>query len=181
MMAKAAPLVMDLFEEEIETDPAAIADAAPETRRVLNVADRLGVPYTYRRLSSSELGLAEMAAECGCPIDYIVKSIVFKGKASKKPVLMLVSAKSKVNEKALSALVGEVLEKGPAEFVKRHTSFELGSVPPMGITGRMTVLIDEHLMHFARVWCSAGTPDSMILVPTMVLARAISARIVRPD
>ena len=148
---------------------------------VMEAAMRAGIPFSLRTLPDDALTPDDIAAACGCDIDYIVQSIVFKGKTTKKPYLVLASSKIRINEKAMATIVGEVMEKADATLVKRVTGFEISSVPPIGHTTRIPVLLDETLMRFSRIWCPAGIKNTMMSVPAQIMARAIAARIVKID
>ena len=48
----------------------------------------------------------------------IAKSILFRGKDSGRPVLVIASGANRVDEKAVAALLGEKLGKADADFVR---------------------------------------------------------------
>lgn len=169
----------DLIEND--QDQAIIANQNPMTRRVVDATQRAGIPFSLRTLPRDAADSDDIAELCGCDVDLVVKICVYKGKTTKKPLLFLVSGKNQVDERAMSTVIGEVLEKARPELVQRLTGFEIGHVPPLGHVSRMPVLMDDHLLRFSRVWCSAGAPNMIMSVPTHVLARAVAARIVRPD
>lgn len=157
------------------------ADIPAATKRVLDAATRAGLPCSLRIMPETTHTAEDAANACGCEIDLIVKSLVFKGKTTKKPFLMLVSGKNRVNEKNIALMVGEVVEKADADLVKRATGYAIGGVPPIGLSNRLPVLMDETLLRFARVWCAAGTANTVMSVPTHVLARAVAARVIKVD
>ena len=166
-------------EEALETSkPLPEGEIPASARKVIDAATRLGIPFELRLMAASTRTAEEAAAACDTTVDRIVKSLVFKGKTTKKPVLILVSGKNRVNEKAMASLVGEVLERADAEFARKVTGYAIGGIPPLGLANRVPVLMDDSLIRFARVWCAAGTPNAVMQVPTLVLARAISARLV---
>ena len=52
----------------------------------------------------------------------------------------------------------EELEKADAEFVKEHTGFAIGGIPPVGHKTPIITFIDEDLMQYDEIWAAAGTP-----------------------
>lgn len=155
------------------------ADASPATRRVLDAMTRSGIPYSLKLLPDGAGTPEEVAEACGCDLDFIVHSAIFRGKATKKPFLLLHSAVTKVNDKHLGSIVGENLQRTDADFTLRLTGYPTGTVPPLAHLNRIAVMLDSSLTRFPRVWCPAGAANAIISVPTLVLARVISARIVR--
>jgi prolyl-tRNA editing enzyme YbaK/EbsC (Cys-tRNA(Pro) deacylase) len=65
--------------------------------------------------------------------------------------------------------------------VHKVTGYPIGGVSPIGLSNKITILIDEDLMRLGRAWCAAGTPNTVIAVSPMLLARAIHARALKVD
>ena len=103
----------------------------------------------------------EAAQAVGCSLGQIVKSLVFRGAQSQKPVLALVSGANRVNERRLSSLVGEDIEKADADFVRQHTGFAVGGVPPVGHATRIATFIDRDLLQYDEIWAAAGSPHAV--------------------
>ncbi len=90
-----------------------------------------------------------------------MKSLVFRGAQSHKPVLALVSGANRVNEKRLGLLAGEEIEKADADFVRQHTGFAVGGVPPVGHVEHIATFIDGDLLQFDEIWAAAGSPHAV--------------------
>jgi prolyl-tRNA editing enzyme YbaK/EbsC (Cys-tRNA(Pro) deacylase) len=103
----------------------------------------------------------EAAQAVGCSVGQIVKSLVFKGVRSHRPVLALVSGANRVNERRLGSLVGEDIEKADADFVRLHTGFAVGGVPPVGHAAPLATFIDRDLMQYDEIWAAAGSPHAV--------------------
>jgi prolyl-tRNA editing enzyme YbaK/EbsC (Cys-tRNA(Pro) deacylase) len=103
----------------------------------------------------------EAAQAVGCSVGQIVKSLVFRGAQSHKPVLALVSGANRVNEKRLGLLFGEEIEKADADFVRQHTGFAVGGVPPVGHVERLATFIDRDLLQYDEIWAAAGSPHAV--------------------
>jgi len=101
---------------------------------------------------------AEAAAAVGCTVGQIAKSLIFKGKTSHTPVLIMASGANRVSEKKIAALLGEGIEKADAEYVRARTGYAIGGVPPLGHSEPLHTFIDADLMQYAEIWGAAGTP-----------------------
>jgi prolyl-tRNA editing enzyme YbaK/EbsC (Cys-tRNA(Pro) deacylase) len=155
------------------------ANAPEATRRVLETLTRAGVDFTLRLFEPGSYTPEDMAALCGCEVNFIVKITVLRGKASKKPHLFMHSAAIKLNERAIGAMVGENLHRADPDFSHRLTGYPANAIPPVGHMTRTPVLMDGMLMRLPRIWCPAGVSHAMVALPTMILARALAARIIR--
>lgn len=118
---------------------------------------------------------AEAATAIGCAVAEIAKSIVFRGKASQRPVLVVASGDNRVCEAKVAALVGEPLGRAPAEFVREATGFAIGGIPPLGHTQPLLMLLDQDLRRFDTVWAAAGTPFSVFPLAPAQLATLTGA------
>lgn len=150
-------------------------------RRVVDTAMRGGIPYSLRRLPPEATDPESIAASCGTEPAALVRCLVFRGKATKKPLLLLASAATVINERALSQTVGEVQEKLDDAATQRITGFAPAALPPFSLAQRLPIIMDETLVGFGRIWCMAGSPELIMSVPTAILTRAIAARIARID
>lgn len=120
----------------------------------------------------------EAAQAVGCSIGQIVKSLVFRGAQSHKPVLALVSGANRVNEKRLGLLLGEEIEKADADFVRQHTGFAVGGVPPVGHVERLATFIDRDLLQYDEIWASAGSPHTVFRLTPGDLQRMAGGEVV---
>ena len=105
---------------------------------------------------------AQDAADAvGCQVGQIAKSLVFIGKKSNQPVLVIASGPNRVNEKTIRQHIGERLSMAKADFVREHTGFAIGGVPPLGHLNPLKTFIDEDLLQFEAIWAAAGTPNAV--------------------
>ena len=105
---------------------------------------------------------AQDAADAvGCRVGQIAKSLVFTGKKSKQPVLVIASGPNRVNEKKIRQHISEPLSMAKAEFVREQTGFAIGGVPPIGHLNPLKTFIDEDLLQFEEIWAAAGTPHAV--------------------
>src|SRR5512141_639616 len=98
--------------------------------KVQEVLQAMGLECQVVELPGSTRTAVEAAQAVGCTLGQIVKSLVFRGRLSSKPLLALVSGSSRLDEKKLAALAGGAVEKAGADFIRQHTGFASGGVPP---------------------------------------------------
>jgi prolyl-tRNA editing enzyme YbaK/EbsC (Cys-tRNA(Pro) deacylase) len=142
-------------------------ELSSSAQKVQDALKSLGLSGKVVELPDSTRTAKEAAQTIGCTVEQIVKSLVFKGKNSHKPLLVVASGPNRVNEKRLGELAGEPIEKADADFVRQRTGFVVGGVPPLGHTERLDIFIDEDLLHYTELWAAAGTPHAVFpLTPT---------------
>src|ERR1700741_140211 len=100
----------------------------PAAQRVHDAAHGLSLEIEVRERGRSTRTAEEAAAACGCAVGQIVKSLVFRGKTSGKPYLLLVSGANRVNEKALAKVLGEPLSRPDAQYVRDITGYAIGGI-----------------------------------------------------
>jgi Cys-tRNA(Pro) deacylase len=103
----------------------------------------------------------DAARAVGCEVGQIVKSLIFKSKQSRKPVLVVVSGANRVNEKILAQQISEPVKMANAEFVREMTGFAIGGVAPVGHRHPLKIFIDEDLLQYEEIWAAAGTPHAV--------------------
>ena len=103
----------------------------------------------------------EAAEAAGCSVGQIVKSLIFRGRHTQKPYLVVASGANRVDETILTQRVGEPVEMPDADFVREKTGFAIGGVPPVGHATALHTYIDEDLMQYAEIWAAAGTPNAI--------------------
>lgn len=130
-------------------------------KKVQQTLNALGFSDEIVVFPDSTRTATEAAQAVGCSVGQIVKSLVFRGAQSQQPVLALVSGANRVNEKRLGSLVGEAIEKADADFVRQHTGFAVGGVPPVGHVERLTTFIDRDLLQYDEIWAAAGSPHAV--------------------
>lgn len=153
-------------------------ELSPSAQRVQDALHALGFYLQVVELPASTRTAVEAAQAVGCQVGQIVKSLVFRGERSGRPVLILVSGANRVDLLKAAAEVGEPLGKADAEFVRQHTGFVIGGVPPVGHLQAMETLIDVDLLQYEQVWAAAGTPNAVFQLPAKDLVRMTGGRVV---
>jgi len=138
----------------------------------------LGFSLQVVELPDSTRTAMEAAQAVGCQLGQIVKSLVFKGKHSERPILVIASGPNRVNERAIEALIGEPLGKADADFVRQRTGFSIGGVPPVGHSEPLQTFIDQDLLAFDEIWAAAGTPNAVFRLTPHDLVRMTGGKII---
>ena len=145
---------------------------------VAEAARNAGLDIEIQLMDASTRTAEEAAAACGCEVGQIVKSLVFQGKESGKPVLLLVSGANRVKENAVAREIGEKIVRPDAEFVRGATGFAIGGIPPLGHDTPLATFMDEALLAYAVVWAAAGTPDAVFPIAPAQLGEAAAAVVI---
>ena len=155
--------------------------AEPTSRSARKVRDALaaaGGTYAVQELPASTRSAQQAADSIGCRLSQIVKSLVFRGATSGRPWLLLVSGANRVDEQLLAQVTGESIAKADARFVRQHTGFAIGGVPPVGHPEPLATLIDEDLLQHEELWAAAGTPNAVFPLPAADLVRLTGGQVV---
>lgn len=139
-------------------------------QQVQNKLIELGYPNKVIELPDSTRTAQEAADAIGCEVAHIAKSIIFRLKNSDKPLLVVASGVNRINEKQIGNQLGEKLGKADADFVREHTGFVIGGVPPLGHIESILTLIDEDLFQYDEIWAAAGHPRAVFeLTPEQLM------------
>lgn len=148
-------------------------------QKVQEALTSLGLPCQVVELPASTRTAQEAAQAIGCTVGQIVKSLVFRGARTGKPILVLASGVNRVNEKSAGEWAGEPIGKADADFVRRHTGFVIGGVPPVGHPAAIETYIDEDLLQYDEIWAAAGTPYSVFRLTPKDLGKMGQGVVVR--
>ena len=149
------------------------AGLSPSAQKVQDALNQFGMTLQVVEFDASTRTAQDAANAIGCTVGQIVKSLIFKGRQSGKPILVLASGVNRVDEKKIAALLGEKIDKADADFVRQHTGFVIGGVPPVGHASPMETLIDEDLVQYADIWAAAGTPNAVFKLTTADLQQIV--------
>src|SRR5512138_771167 len=152
---------------------------SPTAQKVQDMLVARGFTCTVIEHAESTRTAQEAADRAGCQLGQIIKSLIFKGQQSGKPILVLTSGANRVNEKQISAYAGEAIGRADADFVRTVTGFAIGGVPPFGHAQPMETYMDEDLLQYPTVWAAAGTPNAIFELTPGELIELTQARIAR--
>jgi len=152
---------------------------SPSAQKIQDLLNLLGYNCTVIEHAESTRTAQEAADRAGCELGQIVKSLIFKGKESNKPILVLTSGANRVDEKRISGYAGEAIGRADADFVRSVTGFAIGGVPPVGHAQIMETYLDEDFLQYQTIWAAAGTPNAIFELKTSDLQKMTSGKIVR--
>jgi len=153
----------------------ALHASAQKVQETLNV---LGLTCQVVELPATTRSAKEAAHAIGCQVEQIAKSLVFKGKHTHKPILVVASGANRVNEKQLSEYVSEPVEKADADFIRDKTGFVIGGVPPIGHSERLETFIDVDLLQYGEIWAAAGHPHAVFKLTPADLQRMTNGQVI---
>ena len=134
---------------------------SPSAQKVQDALKAMGFDLTVIEHTESTRTAQEAAERVGVTLGQIVKSLIFKGNVSGKPILVLTSGANRVNEKRIKEYAGEKIERADADFVREVTGYAIGGVPPIAHNQPMETYLDEDLLQYDLIWAAAGTPNAV--------------------
>ena len=152
---------------------------SPSAQKIQDALRALGYDYTVIEHAESTRTAQEAAERAGCELGQIVKSLIFRGKTSGKPILALTSGANRVDEKRIAEYAGEPIGRADADFVRAVTGFAIGGVPPIGHVQKMETYLDEDFLQYATVWAAAGTPNAIFELKISDLQKMTGGRVAR--
>ncbi len=149
---------------------------SPTAQKVQDLLTARGFDIRVIEYAESTRTSQEAADRAGCSLGQIVKSLIFRGKSTRKPILVLTSGANRVDEARLAEYVGEPIGRADADFVRTVTGFAIGGVPPLGHAQPMETYVDEDLLQYETVWAAAGTPNAIFELTPADLQKMTGAK-----
>jgi prolyl-tRNA editing enzyme YbaK/EbsC (Cys-tRNA(Pro) deacylase) len=151
-------------------------DEHPNTRRVLEAAERAGLHLSIRRFPDGTRTAQDAAEAIGCEVAAIAKSIVLD--SDDGPLLVLTSGANRVDYGKVAAVTGRSgVGRADAEAARAATGYPIGGTAPFGHPGPLTILMDADLLDLDEVWAAAGTPDTVFPIAPATLRDAVGATV----
>lgn len=156
-----------------------IPPLSPSAQKVQNALAALGYRFTVLE-SDTHTRTAQQAADLvGCALAQIVKSLIFMGSESGKPILVLTSGANRADEALIGSYAGEPIRRADPEFVRTVTGFAIGGVPPLAHAQPLETYLDEDLMGFDTLWAAGGTPNSLFELTPSALQAMTGGRVAK--
>jgi len=152
---------------------------SPPAQQIQDLLNSFGYDYQVIEHTESTRTAMDAAERAGCELGQIVKSLIFKGQVSEKPILVLTSGANRVDEMRIREYAREKIWKADADFVKSVTGYAIGGVPPVGHVLKMETYIDEDFLQYETVWAAAGTSNAIFELKTEDLQKMTSGTVVR--
>ena len=137
----------------------------------------LGVAIEAREMDESTHTAQQAADAIGCPVEAIVKSLLFR--AGDAFVLVLASGPNRVDTGLIAALVGAPVSMADAKSVKLVTGYSIGGVPPLAHAQVLPTVLDETLLALPEVWAAAGSANSVFPISPSRLVELSAATVAR--
>jgi prolyl-tRNA editing enzyme YbaK/EbsC (Cys-tRNA(Pro) deacylase) len=151
---------------------------APGAQKVQDILKARGFANMVVELQATTRTSAEAAQAVGCRVEQIAKSIVFQGKQTHRPVLVIASGPNRVNEKRIEEFISEPLGKADADYVRGKTGFVIGGVAPIGHLEKLEIFIDEDLFQYGEIWAAAGSPNAVFQLTPSDLVQMTGGRVI---
>ncbi len=152
---------------------------SPSAVRVQEALRALGLTTQVIHMPQTTRTAQEAAQTIGCSVGQIVKSILFKGTASGRPILVIASGANRVSEHIIAELVGEPIAKADAEFVREKSGFVIGGVPPLAHRVPPRTFIDSDLSQYEVTWAAAGAPFEVFRVTATELQQMTGGEVIK--
>jgi prolyl-tRNA editing enzyme YbaK/EbsC (Cys-tRNA(Pro) deacylase) len=138
-----------------------MTELSAAARKVQEALAAKGLNCKVLEMAATTRTAQEAATAIGCRLEQIAKSLVFKTRLTKRPVLVIAGGANRVNEKRVAELIGEPIDKADKDFVRERTGFVIGGVPPVGHSQPIQTMIDQDLLALDEIWAAAGTPHAV--------------------
>ena len=103
----------------------------------------------------------EVAAFMKLPVTRCAKSLIFMN--GEQPVLVLMFGNDQLNETKLQAVFGQDIRPAHPEELQSLTGADAGSIGPVGLEGKFTIVADKRLEHGNGLVCGANKNDYHLL------------------
>ena len=150
---------------------------AGSIERVTMAAKEAGLEIEVKRMGASTRTSEEAAAQCGCGVAQIVKSLIFQGETSDGLYLFLLQGSSRLDLGKAEALTGETLKRADPRLIRERTGFAIGGVSPVGHVTAVPTYAEKALLRHEAVWAAAGAHDAVFRAEPGKLLAAASATV----
>lgn len=108
-----------------------------------------------------------------------VKSLILRGKTSKKNYQVNIPSNLKLDMKAVAEAVGEKCDFENPEVIKERFSLTVGGVPPFGSLLNIETLFDDQIVKNDRVAFNCGMPTESIIMHSKDLLQLVQPKLGR--
>lgn len=154
-------------------------ELSTKAQSVQQALEGLGLELDVVELPDSTRSAKEAASAIGCTVAQIAKSLIFESMETHRPVLVIASGVNRVDEKRIGDMLGELIGKASADFVRRQTGFSIGGVPPVGHIQQPTTYLDQDLLQYDEIWAAAGTPHAVFRLTPQQLIEATGGKVMQ--
>ncbi len=112
----------------------------------------------------------------GTHLEEGVKSLILKGKNSKKNYQFNIPSHLKIDMKAVAALVGEKCEFEDPDVIKERFGLIIGGVPPFGSLLNVETFFDQKIAELEKVAFNCGLPTESIVMKAQDLIALVQPK-----
>ncbi|NDD58006.1 MAG: aspartate--tRNA(Asn) ligase [Chlamydiae bacterium] len=134
------------------------------------------MPYTHMMHESTPTSLDSARAR-GIDLTSGVKSIILKGKKTKKNYQFNMLAHTKLDMKAVAEAVGEKCEFETPELLLERFGLQIGGVPPFGSLLGLDTYFDHHIAKMEDIAFNCGLRSESILMKSKDLIELVNPKI----
>jgi prolyl-tRNA editing enzyme YbaK/EbsC (Cys-tRNA(Pro) deacylase) len=114
------------------------------------------------------------AQAVGCPVDQIVKSVLFLVNGS--PVVAITNGLQPIDRRVIAEYyqVGKKrVRLAQSEEVARHTGYAAGALPPFGHRAALTTFLDQQVLVQMQVYAGGGSENALLRLAPGVIQQAV--------
>ncbi|MBS3903832.1 MAG: aspartate--tRNA(Asn) ligase [Simkania sp.] len=132
-------------------------------------------PFTHLEHEATPTS-QDSARARGTKLEEGVKSIILRGKSTKKNYQFNLSAQAKLDMKAITEIVGEKCEFEDPKVIKERFGLEIGSVPPFGALLNIDNFFDEEIASHERSAFNCGLITESIVMSAKDLIELVQPK-----
>ena len=138
---------------------------SPSVLRVVQVLQEQQVRGAVTILDEHARTARLAADQLGIDIGQIANSLIFRAHlpdGTITPLLVLASGAHRVDTVHVADTLGlDQITRADADFVREHTGFAIGGVPPVAHRTPPLTVVDIALSRYKKVWAAAGHPRAV--------------------
>jgi Cys-tRNA(Pro) deacylase len=139
--------------------------------------DGHGINYRLHVVDGPTMTAGDAATQLHVPLETIIKSILFTDE-KQTPILAILTGDKRADRKKLASVVGSSkVRVGTPEVTRECTGFEVGVLPPLAHKNRITIVVDQKVMSFNRVYGGSGTAEALMEIDPRDIARLTDAKV----
>lgn len=133
--------------------------------------------FDFKHMVHEETPTSEDSARVrGTTLEEGVKSIILRGKTSKKNFHVNIPSNMKLDMKAVAEAVGEKCEFEAPEVIKERFGLNVGGIPPFGTLLNLETLFDESIAKHSKAAFNCGTLTESIVMNAKDLVTAVQPK-----
>ncbi len=143
----------------------------------LKILDQAGAEYQVKAFDAPGRTAIEAASLLQCPLEAIVKSLVFQIISNNELFMVLVAGHNRADQQKLSGIIGEGVKPASAQDILDQTGYNVGAVTPFALGLDAKIVMDADLLVNDIVWASAGAEHIFFGTDPDLLFRLINGTV----